>query len=48
LLRKGRVVASGPRANVLTGSQLTATFDAPLRLRRSGGRYVLRLGEQVR
>ena len=48
LLRKGRVVASGPRAKVLTGPQLTATFDVPLRLRRSGGRYILRLGTHGR
>jgi iron complex transport system ATP-binding protein len=41
LLRAGRVVASGPRSAVLTSSRLAATFGAPLRLLRTGGRYRL-------
>ena len=43
LLRAGRIVAAGPRARVLTSAQLSATFDAPLRLRRLGPRYQLRV-----
>ena len=41
LLRAGRVLAAGPRAQVLTSAQLSATFDAPLRLTRTGDRYRL-------
>lgn len=41
LLRGGRVVTSGPRAQVLTSRQLSATFGAPLRLARAGRRYRL-------
>ena len=42
LLRAGRVVAAGPRAAVLTSKNLSATFAAPLRLVRRGGRLSLR------
>lgn len=41
LLRAGRAVAAGPLATTLTAPQLSATFDAPLRLRRRAGRYAL-------
>lgn len=41
LLRAGRVIAAGPRRVVLTSSRLAATFGAPLRLTRTGGRYRL-------
>ncbi len=41
LLREGRVHASGPRARVLTSQNLSDTFGAALRLRRSGARYRL-------
>ncbi len=41
LLRGGRVLAAGPRARVLTSANLSATFRAPLRLRRVGGRFQL-------
>jgi iron complex transport system ATP-binding protein len=41
LIQGGRVLASGPRARVLTSANLSATFRAPLRLRRTGGRYQL-------
>lgn len=41
LLREGRVLAAGPRDSVLTSSQLSATFGAPLTLRRIGHRYQL-------
>ena len=42
LLRAGKVVAAGPRRRVLTSSNLSATFGAPLRLARRRGRYELR------
>ncbi len=41
LLRAGRVVATGPRAAVLTSANLSATFGARLRLAGSGCRYRL-------
>ena len=41
LLRAGRVVAAGPRAVVLTSANLSATFNARLRLGRTAGRYRL-------
>jgi iron complex transport system ATP-binding protein len=41
LLRGGRVLASGPRARLLTSRHLSATFGAPLRLTRAGRRYQL-------
>lgn len=41
LLREGRVLAAGPRECVLNSANLSATFGAPLRLRRSDGRYAL-------
>ena len=41
LLRGGQVLAAGPREQVLTSQNLSATFGAPLRLRRSGERYRL-------
>ncbi len=43
LLRRGRVVAAGPRAQVLTSANLSAIFGAPLRLRKAGTRYRLEL-----
>lgn len=41
LLRGGRVHAAGPRERVLTSENLSATFGAPLRLRRAASRYRL-------
>ena len=41
LLRSGRVHAAGPRDQVLTSENLSATFGAPLRLACSGERYRL-------
>lgn len=43
LLRGGAVVTAGPRATVLTGANLSATFGAPMRLTRQGDRYQLKL-----
>ena len=42
LLRGGRVVTAGLRASALTSKTLSATFAAPLRLARRGGRFSLR------
>jgi iron complex transport system ATP-binding protein len=41
LLRAGRVLAAGPRHQVLTSKNLSATFGSPLRIARSGSRYKL-------
>ena len=41
LLRGGRVLAAGPRAEVLRSARLSAAFGAPLRLTCRGGRYAL-------
>jgi len=41
LLRAGRVVAAGPRADTLTSAQLAATFGRELRLVRRAGRLQL-------
>jgi iron complex transport system ATP-binding protein len=43
LLRDGRVLAAGPREQVLTSANLSATFGAPLRISRPGSRYRLHL-----
>jgi len=44
LLRKGRIVAQGAKDTVLTSKLLSATFDAPMRLRRRAGRFELSVG----
>lgn len=41
MLRAGRVVTAGPRADVLTSANLSATFRARLRLGCTAGRYRL-------
>lgn len=41
LLRAGRVLASGPKHEVLTSANLAATFDSPMRLSRNNARYSL-------
>jgi iron complex transport system ATP-binding protein len=43
LLRAGRVVAAGPIDAVLDGDTLTATFDVPLDVDRTGNRWTARL-----
>jgi iron complex transport system ATP-binding protein len=45
LLRAGRVLATGKKSVVMNSRNLSRTFDAPLRLARSGGRYALRDGK---
>jgi iron complex transport system ATP-binding protein len=42
LLKNGRVAMAGPKADVLTSENLSAVFDAPVRLEQSGDRYYLR------
>jgi iron complex transport system ATP-binding protein len=44
LLRGGRVLAAGPRKQVLNSANLSATFGEQLRLVRSGERYRLETG----
>lgn len=41
LLRDGRVLAAGPKAEVLMSAKLAETFDCQMRLRRANGRYTL-------
>lgn len=41
LLRGGRVHAAGPRDDILSSSNLSATFGAPVQLARTGPRYRL-------
>ncbi len=43
LLKKGKIVAAGPKAKVLTSRMLSETFGGKLNLRRSGKRYTLGL-----
>jgi len=43
LLRGGRVLDSGSKEKVLTSKNLSATFGAPARVRRSRGRYRLEI-----
>ena len=42
LLKQGRVVASGPLAQTLTAENLTVTFDLPLTLAETDGRWAAR------
>lgn len=41
VMRAGRVLAAGPRENVLTSRQLTTAFGQPVTLSRRGGRLAL-------
>lgn len=47
LLGKGKKVAAGPKAKTLTSANLSATFHAPVILRRSGQRYRLDVGRHA-
>jgi iron complex transport system ATP-binding protein len=47
LLRRGRTLAAGAKDNVLTSARLSATFGAPVALRRNGGRYRLEVGRHA-
>ncbi len=46
LLRRGRIVAAGPVADVLTDDTLSATFDLPLEVSQTGNRWVARLRQE--
>ena len=42
MLRHGRVVAAGPIESTLTDATLTSTFETPLQVSRTYGRYTAR------
>jgi iron complex transport system ATP-binding protein len=44
LLHDGKTLAAGPKQRVLTSAHLTATFGAPVSVRRSASRYRLEFG----
>jgi iron complex transport system ATP-binding protein len=44
LLRGGKTLAAGPKEEVLTSPNLSATFGAPVAVRRTGSRYHLEVG----
>jgi iron complex transport system ATP-binding protein len=44
VLRRGRVVAGGPKEQVLSSEILSRAFDAPVQVSSSGGRYTLVIG----
>ena len=44
LLRAGRVLAAGPKEEVLTSANLSETFDSPMRLHQHKGRFSLSVG----
>ena len=48
LLREGRLLAAGAKAAVLTGKELSRTFGAEVRIRRSAGRYSLQVKTERR
>jgi iron complex transport system ATP-binding protein len=47
LLREGKTLAAGTRARVLTSANLSATFGAPVAVRRAGTRYRLEVGRHA-
>lgn len=47
LLRGGKTLAAGPKADVLTSARLTTTFGAPVAVRRVGARYRLEVGRHA-
>jgi iron complex transport system ATP-binding protein len=47
LLRDGRTLAAGAKEKVLTTTNLTATFNAPVIVRRTGARYRLEVGRHA-
>jgi iron complex transport system ATP-binding protein len=48
LLRDGKTFAAGAREDVLTSAHLTATFGAPVFVRRSGSGYRLEVGRHAK
>jgi iron complex transport system ATP-binding protein len=47
LLRKGGVLAAGPKSKVLTSGKLSHAFDAPVKLRHQWGRYSIAVSASV-
>ena len=47
LLRGGRTLAAGAKEDVLTSAHLSATFGAPVAVRRSASRYRLEVGRHA-
>ncbi|MCE0498454.1 MAG: ATP-binding cassette domain-containing protein [Methylacidiphilales bacterium] len=47
LLKRGRTLAAGPKAQVLVPARLSAAFGAPVSIRRSGARYRLVVGRHT-
>ena len=47
LLSRDRTLAAGPKAKVLASARLSATFGAPVTVRRSGARYRLVVGRHA-
>ncbi|MFV0414956.1 MAG: ABC transporter ATP-binding protein [Chthoniobacterales bacterium] len=47
-IRDGRVLAQGPLKKTMTSKILSETFDRPLRVRKSGGRYQLGFTRSIR
>jgi iron complex transport system ATP-binding protein len=47
VLIRGKVLAAGPKEKVLTTAHLSATFGAPVKVRRSAGRYRLEVGRHM-
>ncbi len=45
ILREGRTLASGPIREIISEATLRATFDGPVRLARSGGRFQMGIGD---
>ena len=45
LLKKGKVIASGPISKTLNSANLSETFAASVKVRRRGGRYALDIGQ---
>jgi iron complex transport system ATP-binding protein len=48
MLREGKTLAAGPKETVLTTANLTATFGAPVAVRRRGPRFHLDVGRHAR
>ena len=47
LLSRGRTLAAGSKAEVLTSANLSRTFQAPVRLQRVSSRYRLEVGRHA-
>lgn len=48
LLREGRLLAAGPRREVLTSAFLSEIFETPVRLSNTGGRFELRVLDRTK